>query len=735
MLTDLDGEPAFSLTALFESKVADLSAAFGVGVQMRFYHVNDTSSAVQAVAQLLADNVEVAISTVHTDSTTVVRYALRDRGDPPLLIAFCEASQAMAADGDSFLVSLYSEEARGAANLRAAEAEGFHRLVYITDRTAAGGRIPVGVRCHVHTARGTCVTAVHDLSRRTSTRDTLLPDDGFEVAVVDVQEMAAVHRVLHHLRAWGRRRRYTVLFNGDGLLEDMFAQDMAPLLDNALVVTPLCPPELRVRYGVGGCINVAHGLDALELAVRAAQSVADLRAVRPINSVASAIAFTGATGPVQFVGPYRVSQTFMVSTVDSGAATLQVVGRVAGAPGAVYDRTSRALWRGRARQGPAIGYTVRLVIMDDFLSRLWFRGCQRAIDEYNAVANGTSAGAVPLRDRRFVLQRLTKETLDQYDPLAIGSLGPTTTDGATQIDPVVERYIGQPLISLATAAEFSNKREHPYFLRMVPPDDRQTAFLAAVLHHYGWLPVCVVHTIEDYGVGLGTALYDLIATSNATIHQLTNLSVPRVLAVLAEVRVQECRTVVVTATLAKLGLIMGAAVRNGMFLRRNWVLPDTGSELPFTGILYSFGSSKAEQPTEWLLYAYARDALYTYAHGIAAVLAASHNPYQGDRLRDAMAGADFEGLTGRVRFDQVTGDRLGVYYLVNVLPSGQKHLVLRQQDTASSLTRATRSTLVEMDTIVYTGNTTGFSSKVRPEHHHLPHAIPPLLVPSFPGMY
>ena len=746
MLMNFDGKSGANLTAEFERKAADLSATFGVGVQLHFHHVNDTSSAMQGALQLLNDNVDVAIGTEHSRTTNAVRSAFLDHGDPPLLIAFCEGSQAMTEDGDPFLVSLHSEESRGAANLRAAEAEGFSHLVYFTDKKSGCSRIPVGRDCSDHTVHGTCITAAHELSRDRSTSDTAtdmrnLNLEWFEVGIMDVRHMDAIGLVLRALRARGAGRRYTVFFNGDGLLEDMLAQeDTALLLDNALVVTPLCPPELRVRYGIHGCINVAQGLDALELAVRAAQNVADLRAVHPIKSAAAAIAFVGATGPVQFVGGYdvrRANQTFTVSTVDSAAAALQVVGHVAGAPDAVFNRTSHALWRGRARQGPAIGYAVQLAVVDDTPHGGWFRACQRAADEHNAAVNGTSVGAAPLQDRRFVIQRLTVHTLDQYDPRSVGCLGPVTTRVALQTDPVVGRYVGQPLISLATAVGFSDKAEHPYFIRIMPPDNVQADFLSAVLHHHGWLPVCVMHADSVYGAGLGSGLYKRIASSKATIHVLSPVSVSQALAVLAKIRVQECRTVVVSADSAELPIIVRAAISNDMFPHRNWVVPDTGTtlsmELP--GILYSYPLRDADQPIDWLLYTYAHDALHTYAHGIAATLAAGHSPYEGDLLRDAMVRADFPGRTGRVRFDQVTGDRLGVYYLFNVLPSGQKHLVLRQQDAASSLAQATRSTVVEMGTIVYPNNTTEFSGKVRAWHHHLPHTIPPLLVPSFPSTH
>ena len=91
--------------------------------------------------------------------------------------------------------------------------------------------------------------------------------------------------------------------------------------------------------------------------------------------------------------------------------------------------------------------------------------------------------------------------------------------------------------------------------------------------------------------------------------------------------------------------------------------------------------------------------------------------FQVDLLKQAMLQTDFQGLTGRVHFDKVTGDRIGTFHLVNYQPSGAKKIVATEIEASSARRKRSQSaltrTLTQTDAIVYTGSQTEFSSTVQ----------------------
>ena len=75
-----------------------------------------------------------------------------------------------------------------------------------------------------------------------------------------------------------------------------------------------------------------------------------------------------------------------------------------------------------------------------------------------------------------------------------------------------------------------------------------------------------------------------------------------------------------------------------------------------------------------------------------------------------------QGKTGRVHYDHVTGDRYGLFHLVNLRPSGTKEVVAEQQETIAVGAAARRGhtrALLETGTIFYPTNSTEFSNRVQ----------------------
>ena len=732
MLLDFNVTESANFTTALEHKAAELSTAHGMEVHLRLYHVNDTGSAFRGAAQMLTDNVDVVIGTEDTETTNVVRYTFAARAVAPLLISFCEGAESMVSESHhAFVVSMYSPQSRGLANFRVAELEALSHVHMVTDKPDDGSRVSAPQYfCNGDNVHRTCLVGLTELRpdhTRAQIVDKLrvIEDEGSEIFFLDISTAWAADVITEYLTAVAPHAVHTVFINADAPLDRILQKQAPLLLDNSLVITPFCPPDLEARYGRRSCRKVAHGLDALEVAVRATQRAADAPAGTPVGSVLANVTFTGATGPVRLSDGRRVNQAWTVSVVDGGG--LREFGRIVGSADATLNKTSGLVWRGKARQGPAIVSKLHLLVLDDGNDDVpLFETFQRAVDEYNSDvtqswSTGTTTGAARVLAKRFAVEKHVFGNLSAYHPRSIGAVGPVTSAVAQLVAPVVDGFLQIPVLSTATNAQFSDKKSYPHFVRLMPTDDMQAAFLARVLEYYGWLPVCILSDASTYGLYLASEVHKLLPPSNASLQRLGTDP----WADMATVRVAACRTIVVCGVQHTVRLMLELAVSSGLYARRNWVLSDT-AELSaldaslHAGLLYAYPAvDSAAVPirtTRSIFHAYARDSVYTYAHGIAAALAAGHNPFQVDKLREALVKSDFQGLTGRVHFDTARGDRLGAFHLVNLQPSGEKRVVAEASPglapAADARARATPLEVTERDTIVFAGNTTTFSNDV-----------------------
>ena len=280
------------------------------------------------------------------------------------------------------------------------------------------------VPCDRKTVHSTCVASVTELHIGVDDPDTILGQleviigEGYEVFIVDVALLMSFLVVDFLITAIASLGIRTMLLNVDGLLDQILLPEHALLLENSVVFTPQCPADLRIKYGASQCGKVGNALDALEVAVRAAVPAADVRALSPIKAAVSGIAFTGATGPVAFADGRRVNQTWDVYTVASGTQALQEFGTVVGSEGGPVTKTSTVLWRGKARQGPAIGHTLHTILLDDDRDDGEFFGYYaRAVEEHNADVvksfdGGALTGGALVLNKVFTVTKHSKHELD-----------------------------------------------------------------------------------------------------------------------------------------------------------------------------------------------------------------------------------------------------------------------------------------------------------------------------------
>ena len=202
MLLDLNCAGSAGWTAEFEQKAADLATAFSTTVDLRLYHVNDTTSAALGAYQMLSDNADVVIGTENSQTTNVVRYTIAAQSNHPLMLSWCESADSMTQE-DDFFVSMYSIESRVHANVRLATAEAFNHLVVITDKLL--DRMPPVDLCDILSVHGTCIAHRYQLSAtggEAEFRSFLkeIWDAGYEVLVVDIVNLWAMHALESFLK-------------------------------------------------------------------------------------------------------------------------------------------------------------------------------------------------------------------------------------------------------------------------------------------------------------------------------------------------------------------------------------------------------------------------------------------------------------------------------------------------------------------------------------------------------
>ena len=85
---------------------------------------------------------------------------------------------------------------------------------------------------------------------------------------------------------------------------------------------------------------------------------------------------------------------------------------------------------------------------------------------------------------------------------AVGLIGAASSGVSSAIAQGPAKTSKVPQISYSsTSPSLSDKTEHPYFLRVVPPDSVQGVALANIVNEFGWDNVATLASSDDYGLG------------------------------------------------------------------------------------------------------------------------------------------------------------------------------------------------------------------------------------------
>lgn len=134
----------------------------------------------------------------------------------------------------------------------------------------------------------------------------------------------------------------------------------------------------------------------------------------------------------------------------------------------------------------------------------------------------------------------------------------------------------------ATSVELSDKLEHAYFLRTVPPDNIQALVVAQILQHFGWDYTTIVYTENTYGRSAAETLLGRSDRNNPKFCFSRAISMPLdtdlngAKAVIDKLNQQiGARVVVVFVMSSQVRLLLQAAAEKGLNHRFIWIGSDT----------------------------------------------------------------------------------------------------------------------------------------------------------------
>ncbi|MHA2501409.1 MAG: ABC transporter substrate-binding protein [Candidatus Kariarchaeaceae archaeon] len=289
---------------------------------------------------------------------------------------------------------------------------------------------------------------------------------------------------------------------------------------------------------------------------------------------------------------------------------------------------------------------------------------------------------------------------------AVGIVGAASSGVSSAIAAGPGKTSKIPQISYSsTSPSLSDKTEHPYFLRVVPPDSVQGVALANIVNDFGWDTVATLASSDDYGLG-GIGVFETsaeglgieIATSQRFAQgaadvktQLQAIADSGAKIIVLNVIVGDAQTVFAQAGDVGLtaeegyvwigtdGPTQGAVFEDDATIKANMqgmigTAPNRGSGAVFDDFLDiwedCYGSDADEYagcgdrtPNTYATFAY--DAVYTFARAIDHMIEEGKDYTDGDLLLEHLYETDFTGATGPISFN-ADGDREGVYDILNL---------------------------------------------------------------------
>lgn len=100
------------------------------------------------------------------------------------------------------------------------------------------------------------------------------------------------------------------------------------------------------------------------------------------------------------------------------------------------------------------------------------------------------------------------DALNNSSSPKIGIVGASSSRVCTSVSYSASWYHLPELSNSCTAPSLSNRENHPYFMRGVPPDNAQGVALASIIQYFGWSEVATISSIDEYGVGGLSAFTD-----------------------------------------------------------------------------------------------------------------------------------------------------------------------------------------------------------------------------------
>ena len=297
--------------------------------------------------------------------------------------------------------------------------------------------------------------------------------DGWAVYLVSATTTWMLETVQGLMQALGSGGRHIVwLVVMDKLLDQTwFYQNHTA--STVLVITPHVPAELVLQYGLVDAIRVARARDALHTAFYSLHS----HSAGACAGFNYSFCFVGDTGLVRIQAEgLRIQQSqnwYMAVPLHPYLEALTGPATVTACDTApVFTPPALAI-------APDTGapYVIQLLFIQD---PLW-----KGLDFVMAMAlvrafNNNRHNRSVLKGRNFRLGIAFDAGIQPG--MALGCIGPTTSDVALTLAAAVDLKYGIPIVSSATADVLANKEVFPMFVRIQPPASKQVCSAGEEMH-------------------------------------------------------------------------------------------------------------------------------------------------------------------------------------------------------------------------------------------------------------
>ena len=707
-LLDLDNP---DMPELLQNRSAELSAEYGVDVTLDLFHINDTLSVINA-AQRMSSSTDVIIGTSSSTTTiTLVNY-LRDAGRSggvPAIIGFIPATEMLVNERAPGLASAASDVSRAIALGNTGDHYGWRHWTVISESGSSLSTDGLLPPCNATNVKDHCISAVFELKAWESVADAAAylgpalhaSNSTLFLLNVGLVWFFRLHLVLPYDLVQNPQTVWVLSLNTELASQAFTSSGESPWVNqiaaywegaNAVVLAAEVANWLKVRYGFFDGLYNALALDSLQLAVVGASRVASGEAASFWEGFLN-VEFPGYSGIFRMNGMgERVDQPYFMLLINATTRSLTLLAELSGVPGTPINFTTPTQWYPGRTAPSGVESQLPFIIINDGARIGMFM--MKAIDMLNA-------DSTVLPDQKFWGQVTTSADMVNHSVFSLGSLGPLTSSQSIIVAPFMYQVYVAPTLSLGTTPDLTHQR-HPLFTRIMPSDTLQAEFLFQTIRKFSWTPVCIIQDTSAYGSTLAALLQDNLG-ADASISTITSYDMSEIQKTLDFVLQQVCR-VICTFTMQPAAIrdILWLAHAGNVYEGRNWIFSDSGMYTNFSypqhlGALWSFPSvtDTIDYSALNVFGAYAYDAVYTYARAVEAMINRRQIIYDGFSLWREMTQLSFRGLTGVVRFNNETGDRLGNYDLVNLVDNGdgasELRVVIRQSDGAETTTAQTRS--------------------------------------------